>query len=106
LPVSIIIVGVGDEDFDEMEALDGDGPRGLVDEKGRQCTRDIVQFVAMKDCRSKEILAAKVLGELPEQLLGYMASTNTAPACWKGTPYQLPAGQWAGKPKAAVAKKR
>jgi hypothetical protein len=33
-PVSVIIVGVGDEDFEEMEVLDGDDV-GLVDENGR-----------------------------------------------------------------------
>ena len=36
LPVSVIIVGVGDAEFDAMEELDGDG--GLLrDDYGRAC---------------------------------------------------------------------
>merc|ERR1719277_1560349 len=37
LPLSIIIVGVGNEDFSSMEVLDGD--------RGKLASRDIVQFV-------------------------------------------------------------
>ena len=44
LPCSIIIVGVGNADFEAMEELDGDGGR-LRDSRGRECARDIVQFV-------------------------------------------------------------
>eukprot|EP00918_Siedleckia_nematoides_P098130 GHVU01214836.1.p1 GENE.GHVU01214836.1~~GHVU01214836.1.p1 ORF type:complete len:563 (+),score=135.63 GHVU01214836.1:54-1691(+) len=104
-PVSVIIVGVGDEDFEEMELLDGD-TEGLVSEDGVRAQRDIVQFVAFKDCRSQEELSAQVLAELPGQLLGYMGTHNTAPAAWKGTPYQLPNGHWYGEHKPAVVKKR
>ena len=44
---SIIIIGVGDADFDAMEELDGDD--GLLrDNHGRACQRDIVQFVEFK----------------------------------------------------------
>ena len=40
-PVSIIIVGVGDADFEAMEELDGDD--GILrDDYGAPCTRDIV----------------------------------------------------------------
>ena len=48
----------------------------------------------------------QVLAELPGQLLGYMGTHNTAPAAWKGTPYQLPNGHWYGEHKPAVVKKR
>lgn len=41
LPLSIIIVGVGQADFSLMEALDSD--KGLLrDGRGRQAARDIV----------------------------------------------------------------
>jgi len=43
-PVSVIIVGCGDWDFDDMDELDGDKVR-LSDDHGRQAQRDIVQFV-------------------------------------------------------------
>ena len=42
--MSVIIVGVGAEDFSAMEYLDGDGQR-LRDDRGRPAARDIVQFV-------------------------------------------------------------
>ena len=54
-PVSVIIVGVGDEDFEEMELLDGDA-QGLVSEDGVRAQRDIVQFVAFKECLQPEEL--------------------------------------------------
>jgi hypothetical protein len=43
LPLSIIIVGVGNADFSSMEFLDGDG-RTLVS-RGRRASRDIVQVI-------------------------------------------------------------
>ena len=39
-PCSVIIVGVGDEEFENMKVLDGDGPDKLPGAE-----RDIVQFV-------------------------------------------------------------
>lgn len=47
LPLSIIIVGVGNADFNNMNTLDGDN--GLTDGKGQRCPRDIVQFVPFRD---------------------------------------------------------
>jgi hypothetical protein len=41
MPCSVIIIGLGDEDFEDMEELDGDTVK-LVDESGRPCARDIV----------------------------------------------------------------
>jgi len=43
LPLSIIIVGIGNANFDNMDRLDGDS--GLYGSKGQKATRDIVQFV-------------------------------------------------------------
>lgn len=40
LPISIIIIGVGDADFTDMNILDGDD--GLTDYLGREATRDLV----------------------------------------------------------------
>jgi hypothetical protein len=44
LPLSIIIVGVGDADFTKMKKLDGDGTT-LTSKNGKVSKRDIVQFV-------------------------------------------------------------
>ena len=43
LPLSIIIVGIGNANFGNMNILDGDN--GLFDSQGRKAQRDIVQFV-------------------------------------------------------------
>lgn len=51
-PVSIIIIGLGDEDFSNMEVLDGD-TYGLADSNGRYWVWDIVQFVKFNDWRSQ-----------------------------------------------------
>lgn len=46
-------VGVGDQaDFGPMEELDGDDVR-IKDSTGKPASRDIVQFVPMKDFRHK-----------------------------------------------------
>eukprot|EP00096_Caligus_rogercresseyi_P007831 TRINITY_DN2592_c0_g1_i2.p1 TRINITY_DN2592_c0_g1~~TRINITY_DN2592_c0_g1_i2.p1 ORF type:complete len:543 (-),score=173.90 TRINITY_DN2592_c0_g1_i2:737-2365(-) len=84
LPMSIIIVGVGDEDFSAMEELDGD--KTTLSSGNVPCKRDIVQFVELRKYVkgdkaewSKEFLAKDVLAEIPEQLLGYMNMKGFAP---------------------------
>ena len=44
LPLSLLIVGVGNEDFSAMEVLDGDVHRIRAPD-GRPAARDAVQFV-------------------------------------------------------------
>lgn len=39
LPMSLIIVGIGNADFSKMEILDGD--EGLIDSRGVKASRDI-----------------------------------------------------------------
>jgi len=46
--MSIIIVGVGEADFDSMEELDGDSVR-LTAPNGKKAIRDIVQFVPFRN---------------------------------------------------------
>ena len=64
LPVSIIIVGVGNADFSQMEELDGDGGV-LRDDMGKPVVRDIVQFVRFNECVARGNLAEEVLKEVP-----------------------------------------
>lgn len=66
-PVSIIIIGVGNEQFDGMKYLDADN-NILRNGKGEAASRDIVQFVKFSDYSHKDIsfLAEEVLKELPE----------------------------------------
>merc|ERR1719410_1588804 len=82
LPLSIIIVGVGDEDFSAMDALDSDD--GLLASGGKKAARDIVQFVELRKfvhggSWSKDLLAKAVLAEVPAQLSGWMKMKSLRP---------------------------
>ena len=72
LPMSIIIIGVGDEDFEAMKTLDGD--KGRLRAGRIKACRDIVQFVELRRFVSrcgmwdKGLLAREVLAEVPKQL--------------------------------------
>lgn len=48
LPMSLIIVGVGNADFSDMNELDGDNGV-LKSPTGEQAWRDIVQFVPFRE---------------------------------------------------------
>jgi len=101
LPLSIIIVGVGSEDFALMDELDSD--EALLTNAGRTAERDIVQFVEMQRfvrgsgaaaAWSRELLAREVLAEVPEQLVGYMRARGLLPpgqaaAAYPAIPSQL-----------------
>lgn len=79
LPLSIIIVGVGNADFGKMDVLDGDDNR-LRDSRGRYAARDIVQFVPYnRFANNPASLAAEVLMEVPEQVTSYFESRHIAP---------------------------
>lgn len=85
LPISIIIVGVGNADFSAMDELDGDDTRLNLD--GVYAERDIVQFVPFNQFlaqrgsyeRSQADLAKAVLAEIPDQMTGYMNSKGFKP---------------------------
>ena len=83
LPMSIIIVGVGNEDFSAMEELDGDEHKLSVGK--RVASRDIVQFVELRrfigpnNTWSKELLAKEVLAEIPQQFVGWMKGRGIYP---------------------------
>ncbi|XP_059659620.1 protein BONZAI 3-like isoform X1 [Cornus florida] len=80
LPLSILIVGVGGADFGKMEILDADGGCRLESSTGRIATRDIVQFVPMRDVQGGQISAVQaLLEELPGQFLTYMRSRDIKP---------------------------
>jgi hypothetical protein len=85
LPISIIIVGVGNADFGAMDELDSDDVKLGVG--GRYAERDIVQFVPLNKfigkngslLRSQADLAKEVLAEIPAQMTGYMKSKKFTP---------------------------
>uniref|UniRef100_A0A669ETC0 Copine Vb n=1 Tax=Oreochromis niloticus TaxID=8128 RepID=A0A669ETC0_ORENI len=85
LPMSIIIVGVGQAEFDAMVELDGDDIR--ISSRGKLAERDIVQFVPFRDYMdrtgnhvlSMARLAKDVLAEIPDQFISYMKSRGIKP---------------------------
>ena len=89
-PLSILIVGVGPADFSRMEELDGDD-EVLRDSNGRKASRDIVQFVAMRDFKGKsaQAFSSELLAEIPAQLCGFMRSKGIQPR--PRAPVQQPA---------------
>lgn len=93
LPLSIVIVGVGDADFTAMEFLDGDDiPISLGS------ARDIVQFVPYRRFHnSMDRLTSEVLDEIPNQLVTYYSQKNIPPNATR--PHQ---GQGQGDPGEAL----
>ncbi|KAK3200450.1 hypothetical protein Dsin_023865 [Dipteronia sinensis] len=80
LPLSILIVGVGPAYFTHMEIRDADNGRRLESSAGRVDTRDIVQFVPMREVQS--VLLAHLSAcmkwslRLVEHCLHYRVNTN------------------------------
>ena len=71
LPLSIVIVGVGDENFEAMEKLDSDKCL-LTNNKGQKASRDIVQFVSYRQFNQDPLkLATETLREIPKQFMQY-----------------------------------
>ncbi|GCC44540.1 hypothetical protein chiPu_0028558 [Chiloscyllium punctatum] len=56
LPLSIIIVGVGNADFTDMRALDGDDGI-LLSTYGQEAARDIVKFVPFREFKKVQPLS-------------------------------------------------
>ena len=77
LPLSVIIIGIGDADFSNMVTLDGD-EEPLTDFDGNVTKRDLVQFVEyekFKKCiysnNDFKELNEEVLKEIPRQVEEY-----------------------------------
>ena len=70
LPISIVIVGVGLSNFENLEPL---LVFPLKDESGRQSARQNVQFIPFRSVGGNPILLAKnILDKIPSQFLEYM----------------------------------
>ena len=79
LPLSVIIIGIGNDHFQEMVVLDGDDVP-LVNSKGIKRMRDLVQFVPFNKYRyNPNILAEQVLEEVPRQIIEYYTMNNIYP---------------------------
>ena len=80
LPLSIIIIGIGDNDFENMDILDGnDEP--LISTDGIKRQRDIVKFVRFEDCRNDpEKISEEILDEVPRQIIDFYTMNNIYPS--------------------------
>jgi hypothetical protein len=79
LPVSVIIVGVGNADFSQMRVLDAD-VNPLTNSRGVRAARDCVQFVEFNRLgQDGSLLARETLMELPGQLVQYMTQNKRVP---------------------------
>ena len=78
LPLSIVIIGIGNDDFSGMEELDGD-EKPLIDSNGEIRKRDIVQFVKFSEFKGHDgtDLAEEVLREIPRQIEEYYLFLGT-----------------------------
>ena len=79
LPLSVIIIGIGDADFKKMEILDGDDVP-LISSTGKKRMRDLVQFVPFSRFENDENkLSMEVLEEIPRQIVDYYTFNNYNP---------------------------
>ncbi|KAL8177188.1 UNVERIFIED_CONTAM: Copine-6 [Gekko kuhli] len=83
LPLSIIIVGIGNADFSDMRELNGD--RGMLESDEGRAVRDIVQFVPLREFKKApaNALAKYVLAEVPKQVVEYYGSKGISPGTQK-----------------------
>ena len=78
-PISVIIIGIGDADFRNMDVLDADD-EPLTDSRNRKSDRDLVQFVPFKKFSyNGERLAQEVLEEIPRQVIEYYQHQKIPP---------------------------
>ena len=79
LPLSVIIIGIGNDHFKEMIELDGDD-NPLTNKRGVKRMRDIVQFVPFNKYKyDPNELAAQVLEEVPRQIIEYYSAYKIDP---------------------------
>ena len=79
LPISVIIVGIGDGNFGNMDILDADD-NPLYDRRRRKADRDLVQFVPFNDYKNDPPkLAEQVLEEIPRQVVEYYTHKGIKP---------------------------
>ncbi|ORX44169.1 Copine-domain-containing protein [Piromyces finnis] len=77
-PLSIIIIGVGRANFDQMNELDGDGE--VLRSQNKYSKRDIVQFVPLANyINNPTLLAAETLSEIPKQVTEFATTYKYRP---------------------------
>ena len=78
-PLSIVIVGIGNENFSKMQILDAD-EKPLFSSNGKKMLRDIVQFVPFREVNNSPYrLAQEVLDEVPREIANYFRMKGIVP---------------------------
>lgn len=78
-PISVIIIGIGNGPFGNMDILDADN-NPLISSNGVKAARDLVQFVPFSKFQNNGIkLAEQVLEEVPQQICEYYKMNNLIP---------------------------
>eukprot|EP00177_Eucheuma_denticulatum_P001144 GFKZ01002065.1.p1 GENE.GFKZ01002065.1~~GFKZ01002065.1.p1 ORF type:complete len:647 (-),score=81.99 GFKZ01002065.1:1458-3398(-) len=71
LPLSIVVIGLGTDDFSKMQELDSSN--GVLRRGAEFALREFVQFVPFQEFRGDlSSLAEKVLGGIPDQVISYI----------------------------------
>ena len=71
LPISIIIIGVGDNVYYDMKRLNGENGK-LISSKGEILDKDIIQYVHFNDFADDlNKLTEAVLKYIPDQISNY-----------------------------------
>ncbi|CAG9334743.1 unnamed protein product [Blepharisma stoltei] len=78
-PISIVIVGIGNDSFSNMVVLDAD-EEPLIDSNGKRMERDIVQFVPFREVGNSPVsLAREVLDEIPREIVNFFNKKGIFP---------------------------
>ena len=78
LPLSVIVIGIGDKEFNEIKNLIN--KNRLFSSEGIERIRNNIYFVSMKNCNyNNEILKNKCLKEIPKQVVEFYKINNTSP---------------------------
>ena len=81
VPLSVIIIGVGNADLTKMQVLDADD-EPLIDSNGQAAYRDIVQFIPFNKVAASNdmsLLAKETLAEIPAQFMSYVDAHDIEP---------------------------
>ena len=79
LPLSVIIIGIGNDHFQEMIELDGDD-KPITNSRGVKRKRDLVQFVPYNDYKyNPTALTEQVLEEVPRQIIDFYTMNGIYP---------------------------
>jgi copine 1/2/3 len=77
-PLSILIIGLGDETFDLSKILDSSKKPHLLNEKNG--ARDNVQFICLKDFIDEtDLMSEKILKKIPKQVVDYFSLNEINP---------------------------